>query len=231
MHNSYSRDHADDSAAHNISHSEIWNSPQLLEDMVLFTWYLIDLMKDQNVIPLLDGNEEVKQIFSSNDNDSSNSNDGTQKKKNDDDSSNDNDDGTQTERNRNDSSNCNEVTQKEAKKKTKKTKKNIKLQAFNQKRNHCCQQYAFFVALQVVQHIGMYPVIERCPWKFQDAQERNKSVGSCNIFNMLLHILTPGQSGGKPGKPTYKTKKAFLVDDHSSLTSSGGSSSEGCIEW
>ena len=231
MHNSYSRDHADDSAAHNISHSEIWNSPQLLEDMVLFTWYLIDLMKDQNVIPLLDGNEEVKQIFSSNDNDSSNSNDGTQKKKNDDDSSKDNDDGTQTERNRNDSSNSYEVTQKEAKKKKQKKKKNIKLQAFNQKRNHCCQQYAFFVALQVVQHIGMYPVIERCPWKFQDAQERNKSVGSCNIFNMLLHILTPGQSGGKPGKPTYKTKKAFLVDDHSSITSSGGSSSEGCIEW
>lgn len=228
MHNSYSRDHADDSAAHNISHSEIWNSPQLLGDMVLFTWYLIDLMKDQNVIPLLDGNEEVKKIFSSNDNDSSNNNNGTQKKQNNNDSNNDNDNESQTERNQNDSSNSNEVTRREPKKRK---KKNMKIQALNQKRNHCCQQYAFFVALHVVQHIGMYPVIEHIPWKFQDANERNQNVGSCNIFSMLLHILAPGQSGGKPGKPTYKTKDFVVDDDHSSLTSSGESSSEGCIEW
>ena len=52
--------------------------------------------------------------------------------------------------------------------KRKRTKVHYCEAVFRQKISHCCQSYAFFVAMAVAETIGLFPIISGCDWKLEN---------------------------------------------------------------
>ena len=162
--NSYKRQHANQSMHHKISHTEVWDYPDVFADMNIFVAYIIKVLK---VIPTTSNgilNELINTMRTS--------------------------DSTQDE------DVLNDDESKEDDGKRKRTKVPLFLSLLRQKVSHCCQSYAFFVAMAVAETIGLFPIISGCDWKL-DNNRHKATVGRYNIFRLMMHLFTFIGSGLK----------------------------------
>jgi hypothetical protein len=167
LRNSYKKMHVEASTAHNISHTELWNSDAVLLDMNLFILETIAIMKDKETIVILrDINKDCEELLLPDYLSSS-------------------DDDAETNELQDDNDRT-ELTKKCNKHENIQKEQYISL--FHQKISHCCQQYAFFVALTIANMIGLYPIIPGCSWRAAVGQDKEQ-IGRYNIFAVMLHLL------------------------------------------
>jgi len=188
--NTYNKMHLDSSSYHHISHTELWNSHTVLEDMNKFILETIRIMKSKGTIleirkfnSLLDAlyNEDDAERDSANEE----NNDGPEQRLDED------------------------KGQKEQKKKKKKEETD-EMSLFHFKITHCCQQYAFFVALTIANMIGLYPIIPGCRLPDCSGDDQEK-ISMFNVFRLLLDALL--WKGEYPEVDVRYLYMEFVVND------------------
>ncbi len=76
--------------------------------------------------------------------------------------------------------------------------------------NHCCSQYAFYIAMYFIKKIGLYPVIEGLAWHLESNDEQtSEQLGKFNIFPLLLSLLNKKEEIIDGG--TIPAPKALLI--------------------